>query len=303
MHGTGARAREVAARDCLSRACTTRAPSPESRAPPCTSNSTPPPPSASCGPPPCPSRSSSARRMLGYPGRGAARPRRRLRRSALPQGRERRRPASPIIGAELTLIGSRDSGLGARGRVGADRADQSRPERTRSGQRDSADASRAPGPEPRAPSRPPCPRLLPRGLPQPLPPHHDDEAARAQRRGRAHARGSRRPRRRAGGAGRPVAAAVRAARRGRAARSAGRHLRPRATSTWSCSGTCSATRPGTTRCWSRWPRRSACRSWPPTACASPRRPSVRCTTCSPASANTPRWRRPAGGWWPTPSAI
>ena len=52
-----------------------------------------------------------------------------------------------------------------------------------------------------------------------------------------------------------------------------------------------------------WPRRFACRSSPPTACASPSRPSGRCSTCSPACTTTPRSTPPAGCWRATPSGI
>ena len=84
-------------------------------------------------------------------------------------------------------------------------------------------------------------------------PDHAHEAARAERRRRAHAR---RFRGAHGGlvalAGRPLLAA-RALRRRRAARSAGRHLRPRRRSTSSCSGICGAIRKTTT---------TRCRDWP-----------------------------------------
>ena len=176
-----------------------RVPSPEPRAPPCISNSTPPPPSASCGPPPCPSRSSSARPCSAIPPwRCSTATASTARRAST---RRRKPPAlKPIIGAELTLTGARGSGarrISARRRREQDES-QRRP-------RDTPEP-RAPSPEPRlGPSRP---GLFPRGLPQPLPAHHHDEAARAEGRGRAHARGSRWPRRRAGGAGGAAAAAV-----------------------------------------------------------------------------------------------
>jgi error-prone DNA polymerase len=61
----------------------------------------------------------------------------------------------PIVGAELTLLGARDSGLGSRGRVGAGRADRSSPfsEHGLAGKQVSAvSADTIPGPGPRAPS-------------------------------------------------------------------------------------------------------------------------------------------------------
>ena len=94
------------------------------------------------------------------------------------------------------------------------------------------------------------------------------------------------------GAGRPAAAAGRALRRRRPARSARRHLRPRPTSTSSCSGTCSATRNddndalvspgrGVSRAAARHQRRALRHAG---RAAAVRRAHLR-------SASTPRWTR------------
>ena len=87
--------------------------------------------------------------------------------------------------------------------------------------------------------------------------------------------------------GRPRRAQRRALRRRRPARSARRHVRPRQRLRRAAAAP--AARRG-----SRQPgaasisrRRFTCRSSPPTACASPSRPSGRCSTCSPASATRP----------------
>ena len=74
---------------------------------------------------------------------------------------------------------------------------------------------------------PPRARRIRRGLPKPLPADHAHEAARAERRGRAHARRSRGTDRRPRGAGGTSAAGVRALRRRRSHRSARRALRAR----------------------------------------------------------------------------
>ncbi len=58
----------------------------------------------------------------------------------------------PIIGAELTLVGSRGPWHGGRDRVSADRADQSLSRSRRRGQVDATSVDAFPGPEPRAPS-------------------------------------------------------------------------------------------------------------------------------------------------------
>ena len=98
------------------------------------------------------------------------------------------------------------------------------------------------------------------------------------------------------GAGRPAVLNGPALRRRRPGRSPGRDCSAARTSTSSCSVICCATRkPTITRCAiSR--RRFACRSSPPTACASPSRPIGRSTTCSPASVTRRRSSAPAGVW-------
>ena len=113
-----------------------------------------------------------------------------------------------------------------------------------------------------------------------MPPRHAHEAARAERRGRAHARRLRGVHRRPGRAGRPAAAAGRTLRRRRAARSAPRRCSAAATSTSSCSGICAAIRKTTTTRSSAWPTRFACRWSPPAACALPRPRSGRSSTSS-----------------------
>ena len=98
-------------------------------------------------------------------------------------------------------------------------------------------------------------------------------------------------------------AARRALRRRRLARSPGGHLRPPAGVCRGAAPSAAAEEDWTTRCWCAWP--SAFRV-PVVATngvrfASPE-PSGRCSTCSPASASTPRCGRRAGGCRPTPSA-
>ena len=98
-------------------------------------------------------------RRAGLSRAGAARPRRRVRRAALSQGRARgRHPADRRRGTD---------DQGRRGRQGrqAERPDRPCP--------------------PTSPFSCPCSANPARGLSQPLPADHEDEAARAQRRGRA----------------------------------------------------------------------------------------------------------------------
>ena len=148
----------------------------------------------------------------------------------------------------------------------------------------------------RAPAlRASAPRRLAPGLSQPVPAHHADEAARAERRGRAHARRSRWPRRRAGGARRAGSDQRPPLRRRRPRRSTRGRVRRRRASRSSCSGTCCRDEESDNHALSISRRRSTCRSSPPTACASRSRPIGRSTTSSPASVTRPRSRMPGGG--------
>ena len=194
----------------------------------------------------------------------------------------------PIIGAELTIETRRETGAGRR-------------------ESKNPPGKPFPTPDSRLPSsriHAPRPGLVPRGLAQSLSSADADEAARAERRGRARRSRSSTATPRAWSRlpGRPLlhaerygvgglldrlvgifgraqrlrrAAAASAARRGSRQRGADRAGR------------------GVSRAGRRHQRRALRR----------RRPSGRCSTCSPASTTTPRWTRPAAGWRATPSAI
>ncbi len=188
--------------------------------------------------------------MLGYPAvalldRDGVSGAPRFHKAALAAG------IKPLIGAELTIeptgSGSREPGTGP----------------------DRPAGSQLPAHRSRRFLSPRVVRLSGR-LAQSLPAAVADEAARAERRGRARAPGARRLHHRADRHARPAAARRRAVRRRRPARSHCRRLRPRTTPSWSCSATCSAIRKTTTTRWCAWPRRIACRCSRPAASASPR---------------------------------